>query len=121
MANEAQSHGAAFAVLMANCGIEVDPQDAARERVLERLGMTDLLYPERRMAALGAAHGFTVIRLAEAMRRYCQDHKEYVHGFDNTRPGTGHWNETGHYVAGELAAGQLAGSRRGRDERDHRQ
>ena len=50
IAGEAKAHGAAFVVLMANCGIEVDPQDAARERVLERLGVTDLLYPERRMA-----------------------------------------------------------------------
>jgi len=27
-----------------------------------------------------------------------------MHGFANTRLGTGHWNETGHRVAGELAA-----------------
>ena len=63
VATKRQPHGAEFVVLMANCGVEVDPQDAVRQRVLERLGVTDLLYPERRMAALGAAHGFTVIRL----------------------------------------------------------
>ena len=116
IAGEAKAHGAAFVVLMANCGIEVDPQDAVRERVMERLGVTDLLYPERRMAAPGAAHGFTVIRLAEAMRKYCQDHQVYLHGFANTRLGTGHWNETGHYVAGELAAAHLIKSSGRRDE-----
>ena len=107
MADEAQSHGATLAVLMANCGVEVDPQDAAREPLLAQLGVADLRYPERRVAALGATHGFRVIRLAEAMHQYCRDYRVYAHGFANTRPGTGHWNETGHRVAGELAARQL--------------
>ncbi len=107
MAREARSHGAEFVVLMANCGIEVDPQDAARGRLEQALGVRDLLYPERRLAALGAAHGFTVVRLAEAMRRSCREHQLYAHGFANTRPGTGHWNETGHRLAGELAAREV--------------
>jgi hypothetical protein len=107
MASEARSHGAAFAVLMANCGLEVDPDDAVRQRLAERLGVDDLLYPERRLAALGAAHGFPVIRLAEDMCQYCGDHYVYAHGFANTQMGTGHWNETGHRLAGELAADQL--------------
>ena len=121
IADEARTHGAELVVLMANCGIEVDPQDTARARVMERLGVTDLLYPERGMAALGAAHGFTVVRLAEAMRKYCQEHHVYVHGFANTRLGTGHWNETGHGVAGDLAAAQLLERRSGRDARDPQQ
>lgn len=107
MAEEVRSHGARFVVLMANCGIEVNPDEVARDRLLSRLGVADLLYPERRLESLGAAHGFTVIRLAEPMRRYCRAHDVYAHGFANTHLGIGHWNETGHRLAGEIAAEHL--------------
>ncbi len=107
MARQVRARGAEFVVLMANCGVEVDPQDTAREQLMQRLGVSDLLYPERRMAALGAAHDIPVICLAEAMRAYSQEHQVYLHGFINNGLGTGHWNETGHQVVGELAAAHL--------------
>ncbi|MHB0955983.1 MAG: SGNH/GDSL hydrolase family protein [Pirellulaceae bacterium] len=104
---EAKAHGAEFALLMANCGVEVDPRDAVREPLTRQLGVNDLLYPERRLAALGALHDFPVICLVEPMLRYAKEHNVYLHGFAGTRPGVGHWNETGHRLAGELAAAQL--------------
>ncbi|MHB8970995.1 MAG: SGNH/GDSL hydrolase family protein [Pirellulaceae bacterium] len=107
MAHETTSHGAKFVVLMANCGLEVDPQDAVREPLMRQLAVTDLFYPERRLEALGARNGFSVICLAQPMGRYAQEHDVYLHGFTNTRPGTGHWNETGHRLAGEWAAARL--------------
>ena len=30
-----------------------------------------------------------------------------MHGFANTKLGTGHWNETGHQLAGQLIADRL--------------
>lgn len=107
MARDARSHGAKFVVLTANTGIEVEPHDAVFERALSRLQGADLLYPGRRLEALGAGHGFTVIRPANAMREYAKRHQVYMHGFTNTRMGTGHWNQTGHRLAGELAAAHL--------------
>ena len=107
MAREAESHGAKFVVLMANNGVEVEPNNSVFEGVVGRLGVADLLYPERRLEALAAQHGFAVIRLAQAMRQYSQEHQVYLHGFANTRMGTGHWNEAGHRLAGELAAAHL--------------
>ncbi len=107
IAIETRKHGAQFAVLMANCGIEVSPDAEARQALLEQLGVPDLLYPERRIAQLGEEHGFLVIRLAEPMRRYAEEHGEYLHGFPNTKPGTGHWNERGHAIAGQIAASQM--------------
>jgi hypothetical protein len=43
------------------------------------------------------------------MARRAEETGTYFHGFDNTRPATGHWNEAGHAVAGELLAEWLCG------------
>jgi len=107
MAREVHSRGAQFVVLMANVGAEVDPDDAVREPLLEKLGVSDLLYPERHLQALGATHDLPVIGLAEPMLEFARRHHTYMHGFRNTRWGAGHWNETGHRLAGEMAANGL--------------
>jgi lysophospholipase L1-like esterase len=107
MARRVTSRGAEFAVIMANVGFEVAPDDLVREPILAKLGVSELLYPERRMQTLGATHGFPVVRLAEPMLEYAKKHQTYLHGFSNTRLGTGHWNEAGHRLAGEIAANLL--------------
>ena len=33
----------------------------------------------------------------------------YLHGFPNTKPGFGHWNEAGHALGAELIAASLCG------------
>jgi hypothetical protein len=33
----------------------------------------------------------------------------FLHGFPNTRPGFGHWNEAGHALAARLIAARLCG------------
>jgi hypothetical protein len=38
------------------------------------------------------------------MQAYADAHHAFLHGFPNTRLGTGHWNADGHQVAGELIA-----------------
>jgi hypothetical protein len=41
----------------------------------------------------------------------------FLHGFENTRLGSGHWNENGHRLAAELVAADLCGrSAEGRPE-----
>ena len=113
IATEAASHGAKFVVLMANTGIEVEPDDAVFQRAIDQLGVTDFLYPTHRLEELGAKHGFTVICMAQAMREAAKQRHEYMHGFPNTHMGSGHWNATGHRLAGELATEGLLESESG--------
>ena len=69
--------------------------------------MKDLFYPDLRLKELGTRAGFDVLNLAPAFQNYADEHHVYLHGFANTKLGTGHWNEAGHRLAGELIASHL--------------
>jgi hypothetical protein len=64
----------------------------------------DLFYPDRRMTKLGEKNRFEVISLGPDMQREAQSTQKYLHGFDNTQLGFGHWNAAGHAAAGKLIA-----------------
>lgn len=105
IAGDVQAHGARFVLMAANTGVEVDPNDSVRQPLLERLGVEDLTYPERRLEQLGAAHGFPVLRLAPPMLAEARQSGSYMHGFPASGLGSGHWNENGHRFAGQFVAG----------------
>lgn len=88
-------------------GPQTDPDPAVRKRFADRLGVSDLFYPERRLAALAEKQSFDILSLAPRLQDYAQDNDIFLHGFPNTEPGTGHWNETGHRVAGSLVADHI--------------
>jgi hypothetical protein len=104
---EARAGGARFALVTLTTPIEVNPDPALRRTFAARLGVPDLLYPERRLAALGRREGFPVLLLAPEMARQATRTRTYLHGFPNTPPGEGHWNSEGHRVAGNLLADWL--------------
>jgi hypothetical protein len=60
-----------------------------------------------RIKALGERDGFPVLTLAEPMLAYAEQHRVFLHGFKNTKPGEGHWNAMGHQLAGDLIAARL--------------
>jgi hypothetical protein len=103
---EVKEHGARFYVVTLSNGIQVYPDPSARQAFAERLGVTDLFYPERRFRAVGEREGFTVLNLAPNLQSYADRNKVFLHGF-GPQLGNGHWNETGHAVAGELLAQKL--------------
>jgi hypothetical protein len=75
-----------------------------RERFARELKAEgDLLYPERRIRALGEREGIEVMNLAPALREYAERNRAFVHGTD----GHGHWNALGHKLAGGLIARRL--------------
>jgi hypothetical protein len=78
-----------------------------RQRYAEFLGVGDLLYPERRLRALGERSGMEVVTLTEEMQRHADAKRAYLHGFANTRLGFGHWNQAGHALGAELIARRL--------------
>jgi len=101
MSRDVRARGARFGVVTLSNAAQVDPDPAVRERFREAIGARDLLYPDRRVAAVGERAGFEVLTLVPPLRAWAEAHGVQLHGFENTAMGTGHWNATGHRVAGE--------------------
>jgi hypothetical protein len=102
MHHESVAKGVQFLVVTDTSGGQVDPDPAAVRALAERLGVPDLLYPDRRIAALAMNDGFAVLNLAQPLEAYAQQHHVYLHGFKNTTMGGGHWNVDGHRIASKL-------------------
>jgi hypothetical protein len=75
--------------------------------MMREVGVADLFYPDRRIQALGEREGFVVLSLSRPFQAYADDRGVFLHGFENTALGKGHWNEAGHRLAGELIAKRL--------------
>ena len=115
IAEEAHADGAAFAMTTLANPFQVLPDTAARDRFARELGVSDLAYPDRRLAQFAAARGFPDAVLAPALGVYAAEHHVALHGADPRQP-IGHWNALGHRVAAEelstrlcdfMAAGEL--------------
>ena len=108
MQTECKAVGAKFVVVILNNSVEVHPDPAVTLKLAGKLGSADLKEPQRRIIASGQRYGFPVIDLLEPMEQIAHKDHVFFHGFHNTPPGTGHWNETGHATAGKLIAQHLA-------------
>jgi hypothetical protein len=106
MRDEVRNHGARFVVVTLSNGIQVFPEPHGRNAFMQRLGVTDLFYPDQRIRALGERESINVITLAPALQTYAEQHKVFLHGFGKEL-GNGHWNTLGHKVAGEMLADKL--------------
>lgn len=104
MRDEATAHGAGFGVVVLTSGIQVHPDPAVRRAFERRLGVPDLLYPDRRLEELGRREGFPVLSLAPPLARAAEREGVFFHGFPNTEMGLGHWNEAGHREAARVIA-----------------
>ena len=104
---ETKSHGARFVLAILSTPGSVFPDAQMRARYAASLGVKSLFYPEERLGALGRQDGFEVVALAPAMQQVADQKHVYLHGFPNTKPGFGHWNEAGHALAADLIARDL--------------
>src|SRR3954468_666837 len=104
---ETRQHGARFMLAVLSTPGSVYPNADMRARYAKSLGVSSLFYPEERLQRLGQASGFDVLALAPEMQKRADAQKLYFHGFPNTKPGFGHWNEAGHAAAAELIAQRL--------------
>lgn len=102
--NEARQREAGFLIVTLTNGDQVDPDPVLKRAAAKRLGVPDLLYPEKRIAALGNREGIPVLNLAEPFADYAERNKVYLHGFKN---GGGHWNSKGHHLAGKLISEKI--------------
>jgi lysophospholipase L1-like esterase len=106
MRDEVRGRGARFLVVTLSSGVQVHPRPEARATFLERVGATDIFYPDARIKSLGEREGFPVLTLAPSLQQYAEQHQVFLHGFGRGL-GNGHWNATGHHVAGELLAQRI--------------
>jgi len=104
---EAAAHGARFLAVTLSNGVQVYPDAAARRAYMQRWGMDGLFYPDFRIKALGERLSFDVLNLAPPFQEYADRNHVFLHGFNNTMLGTGHWNEHGHRYGGGLIAQRL--------------
>lgn len=107
MNHEVTERGARFAVTVVTSGVQVTPNAELRREYCKALGVDDLNYADNRLKQLGDELEFPVIVLSEVLRQYGQEHALDAHGFSNTSPGEGHWNEVGHREAARHCAREL--------------
>ncbi len=106
MDDEVRAKRAKFLLVTGSMGIQVNPDLEARKNFMGRLGINSLLYPDERIKRFGQLEGFEVLNLAPALADYASRNQVFLHGPDDNK-GRGHWNETGHRLAGELIAQDL--------------
>ncbi|MEQ8166014.1 MAG: hypothetical protein RIC93_08060, partial [Alphaproteobacteria bacterium] len=86
---------------------QVYPDPAVRAGIARSLGVPDLRGPDRRVAALARSLNLPAVTLVDDLAAYAETHKVRLHG----SPGFagGHWNATGHRIAGERLAASICG------------
>jgi hypothetical protein len=99
MRNEVVQKNADFLLVVIGDPIQVNRDPARRKKFMQENNIQDLFYPDRRLEKLGTREGFRVLTLAEQFKGYTEKYQVCVHGFDNSVPCGGHWNEIGHRLA----------------------
>jgi hypothetical protein len=109
--DEAAAMGARFLLVSIPIGIQANPDPKVREEFARGAGARDLFYAEGRLRTLGDKEKIDVLLLAPPFQTYAEKNRAYLHGFGNTHLGSGHLNENGHRLAGELISDRLCRSR----------
>jgi hypothetical protein len=105
---ETVAHGATLVLVTLSNPIQLEPDSEKRAAFLDAMGpQADLFAPDRRFKALADELGIEAVILAPALHRHAVEHRVYLHGFERSGLGRGHWNEAGHHLAGTLIAEHL--------------
>ncbi|GBF80855.1 SGNH/GDSL hydrolase family protein [Aphanothece sacrum] len=104
---ETQQSGAIFLGFTLSNPAQVYPDKTIRDQYLTKAGIKDEFYPDKRLKQLGEKEELKIINLAPIIQGYADQNKSFLHGFDNTVLGSGHWNELGHEVAGQIMSDQV--------------
>ncbi len=110
MRDDSAAKGADFWITTLSAPVQVYPDPALRRDFARSLGVENLDYPDRRIADFAKGEGIPVVTLIDPLRAFADANKAYLHGFENTRLGMGHWNEAGHRAGGEALAKAVCAS-----------
>jgi hypothetical protein len=105
MTEEIVARGKTFWIATLTSGRQIHPDKALRRRYAKSLGVADLDYPDRRIAAFGKVNDIPVITLLDPFRGYVDAKGVFLHGFDGR--GAGHWNREGHRLGGTIIAKRI--------------
>lgn len=86
---------------------QVYPDINYREQYFNQAEVKNPFYPDERIANLGEKQGFIVLTLAPVFQSHADENQVFLHGFDNTIMGSGHWNKSGHKLAGEIISQKI--------------
>jgi hypothetical protein len=104
MRDEAGARGARFLLMTLSNPIQVNPDRELRESFAERIGVSNLFYPERRLRGFAEREGIVALVLAPEILRWSEENERCAHGFGAPWLCRGHWNESGHAYAGRRLA-----------------
>lgn len=107
LAQRVRADGARFMVATIPASEQTYPDIGYREALAAKLGVDDLLFPERQLAKFGKDGGYTVFPLVEELQAAAGD--RHFHGFANTGYGYGHMNAVGHRAMADLLAPRVCG------------
>lgn len=107
MKQDCDDHSAEFWIVTIGMEEEVNPRMSDRLASEKRIGVNSLLLSDLYIEELARNDGIHVITLAPRMGEFALDNQVALHGFFNTEFNDGHWNETGHRVAGHIIAQDL--------------
>jgi hypothetical protein len=107
--DEVHASGATLVVTSLSTPEQLWPDRVERQRAFQRAGL-DPFAREQRLAGLLKALNVPYHPLAGELRRQADQDGLILHGFQGRNPGAGHWNVTGHRLAGEVLARQLCDS-----------
>jgi len=106
MRDEVRQRGAKFLFVTLSSDIQVYPNKIVRQAFMQRIGVNDLFYPDRRLQSLAERERIAFLNLAQPMQDYADQNGVFLHGF-GSEIGNGHWNANGHKLAGELISRKL--------------
>ncbi len=112
MKNEVTAHGAKFLLVTISNPIQVNPDRVEREAFMKQIGVENLWYPDDRIKSLADRAGIDLLQLGRPFQEYADQHHVYLHGFGK-KLGTGHWNEEGNRLGGEMIAQKLCSDLQG--------
>jgi len=100
--NQVVQKNADFLLVTIGDPMQVERNAQMRKNFMRKNKIQDLFYPDRRLEKLGAREGFPVLNLTEQFQGYTEKYQVCAHGFENSVPCRGHWNELGHRLASIL-------------------
>ncbi|XTZ12242.1 MAG: SGNH/GDSL hydrolase family protein [cyanobacterium endosymbiont of Rhopalodia inflata] len=99
---ESKTIKAKFLAVTLSNPAQVYPDKSLRDKYFQKGRVADQFSPDKRIKALGEQEKFDVLNLAPEFQYYADKNNQFLHGFENTALGSGHWNQLGHKLAGEL-------------------